>query len=157
MCTSRTRGGKAITDSELEESLDDEEHDSADGTESRIVQYVILLASAPAATGYHIEMTWGVTEDGGGIASTFACFPFAIKDSAANNLFALMLILSTATLNAVTVTATVTAVFDMTTPEGVAALEGALVLGTMPALDACIVWVALVGTDFEGVCNTPCL
>jgi hypothetical protein len=96
-----------------------------------------------------------VTEDGGGIASTFACFPFAIKDSAATNLFALMLILSTATLDAVTVTATVTAVFDMTTPEGVAALEGALVLGTMPALDACIVWVALVGTDFEGVVLMP--
>jgi hypothetical protein len=57
MCTSRTGGGEAITDSELEESFDDEEHDSADGTESRIAQYITRSASALTAIGCCTETT----------------------------------------------------------------------------------------------------
>jgi hypothetical protein len=51
MCRSRIGGSEAIIDFEPEESFDDEDHDSADGTESRITQYATQASSTHAATG----------------------------------------------------------------------------------------------------------
>jgi hypothetical protein len=59
--------------------------------------------------------------------------------SATASLFTPVLIFSTPALDTVTITATVTTVFDMTIAEGAVTLRGTLVLGTMPAFDTCIV------------------
>jgi hypothetical protein len=91
----------------------------------------------------------------GDLASTFTYFPFTARDSTAAGLFALVLILSTLALDVVTITATVVAVFDTTNPEGATTLRGMLVPGTTPTFDACIVWVALAETVFDGAALTP--
>jgi hypothetical protein len=136
MCKSGIRGGKAIIDSELEESFNDEGLDSADSTESRIVQYATGSSSALIAIRGRTKTTWEATEAGGGLTSTFACFPFAIGDGAAAGLFAPVLILSTPALYAVT------AVLDTAVTEGTTALGETLVLGATPAFDTFIAWVA---------------
>jgi hypothetical protein len=86
------------------------------------MQYATRSSSSLIATGGHTETSREVTEAGGGLTSTFACFPFTDGDGAVAGLFAPVLILSTPALDAVTVATNVTAVFDMAVTEGTTAL-----------------------------------
>jgi hypothetical protein len=96
MSRSGIGGREALIDSELEESLDDEdEHDSIDGTESSIWQYTTQPSSnSVGACGCTIALRVAV-EAGGCITSTLTYFPFGACDEAALSLFILVLILST--------------------------------------------------------------
>jgi hypothetical protein len=77
-------------------------------------------------------------ESRGGLTSTLACFPFTAEDGATTGPFALVLILSTPTLDAITIAATAVVVFDTAINEGATTLGGTLVLGAMLAFDAYI-------------------
>jgi hypothetical protein len=68
----------------------------------------------------------------GGLSSTLACFPFALRDGAVPGLIALVLILSTPTLGEVTVAA----VFDTAVPMGAPAPGGILAPGEVLAFSA---------------------
>jgi hypothetical protein len=155
MCISRTRGGEAITNSKPVEPFDEEEHDSADGTESRIVQYATRAPSALATTSCCTGTSQGVIEVRGGFAPTFAYFLFTARDSVAAGLFMPVLILSTPALDAVTVVATVAVVFNTAVPRGTAAFGGIQVPGATLAFDACMAWGAFPGTVYDGVVLTP--
>jgi hypothetical protein len=132
---SRIGEGETILESELEESLDDEdEHDSTDGTESSIGQTTTRPSSDSVGACDRITALRVRAEAGDGITSTLAYFPFGACDESAFGLFVPLLILSTLTFNVVTITL----LSDTTTIVGTPAVGSAL------ALDATLAF----GTDF---------